>query len=325
VRFRFFLIVMMIFLMSSHFIIFSNAQGAPVTMPYVPNPKVVVDGTVEANEYKVSYTEPTTGITICWEHDGTNMYVALVSPGTGWVGIGFGPTGTGMDGANIIIGYVDDNGSVVLSDEYGQGLNHFPIVSHFGGKDDIISKAGSISNGKTTIEFVFPLNSGDQYHYALTPGGTHGFILAYQQSAKDLTTQHTSAAAGDFYVEASGVAHLRADFTYVLHGSTIDLTDNSSAQGGSITSWLWTFGDGASSTEQNTTHTFSTMNEYTVELKVNDSNGNLATKSQGILVPSKGDRLGIWSTQVAFVSAMIVLTSTFAVGLGANWRRKKKG
>ena len=321
-----FLVILMILFVSTHLISFSNAQVAQATMPYEPNPKVVVDGTIEANEYKGSYNETTTGITIYWENNGINMYVALESPGTGWVGIGFGPTGTGMNGANIIIGYVDDgSGSLVLSDEFGQGWTHSPDVS-LGGSDNIVSKAGSQSAGKTIIEFVFPLNTGDSKDYSMTPGGTYGFFVAYEQSKDDLTSPHTNPHSDtlDFYLEAPGTPP-KADFTYVLQGFMLNSTDNSSTQVGSILSWFWNFGDGTNSTKQNSTHTFSAMGEYAVELKVTDSRGNVATKSQNILVPSKGERLEIWSTQVALVSVMIVLLSFFAVGITVSERKEKEG
>jgi beta propeller repeat protein len=42
---------------------------------------------------------------------------------------------------------------------------------------------------------------------------------------------------------------------------------------GAPTQWFWNFGDGANSTEQNTTHTYSAAGNYTVNLTVNNTNG----------------------------------------------------
>jgi len=42
---------------------------------------------------------------------------------------------------------------------------------------------------------------------------------------------------------------------------------------GTPTNWLWDFGDGANSTEKNTTHTYSAAGNYTVNLSVSNSDG----------------------------------------------------
>ena len=65
-----------------------------------------------------------------------------------------------------------------------------------------------------------------------------------------------------------------ADFTVdVTSGSaplTVIFTDNST---GNPTSWLWNFGDGTNSTEQNPSHTYSNTGLYDVSLKASNSNG----------------------------------------------------
>ena len=51
-----------------------------------------------------------------------------------------------------------------------------------------------------------------------------------------------------------------------------------SATGGSPPyTWLWDFGDGSTSTEQNPVHTYTSPGNYTVTLTVTDSEGNNAT------------------------------------------------
>uniref|UniRef100_UPI000B16127B PKD domain-containing protein n=1 Tax=Methanosarcina barkeri TaxID=2208 RepID=UPI000B16127B len=43
---------------------------------------------------------------------------------------------------------------------------------------------------------------------------------------------------------------------------------------GSPTSWLWDFGDGTNSTEQNPLHTYNEVGNYTVNLKVTNAAGS---------------------------------------------------
>jgi len=57
-------------------------------------------------------------------------------------------------------------------------------------------------------------------------------------------------------------------------------TDSST---GSPTSWKWNFGDGATSTEQNPAHTYSTQGNYTVALTVSNSAGNNTVTKTGYI------------------------------------------
>lgn len=57
-----------------------------------------------------------------------------------------------------------------------------------------------------------------------------------------------------------------ANYTYVASGLKVFFTDTSTVLGGTF---LWDFGDGSTSTEQNPTHTFSIAGDYIVTLTVN--------------------------------------------------------
>jgi len=61
--------------------------------------------------------------------------------------------------------------------------------------------------------------------------------------------------------------------------STIQFTDKSDPRQGSISSWNWNFGDGASSTAQNPAHTYSQTGYFTVSLTVANSGGCSFTSS----------------------------------------------
>ncbi len=88
-----------------------------------------------------------------------------------------------------------------------------------------------------------------------------------------------------------------ADFEVsdVCIGSTGSFTDLSSSAGGDpITSWAWSFGDGATSTQQNPTHAYTTAGIYTVQLVVNTAtcsdfttlNVNVQEKPDALFAPS---------------------------------------
>lgn len=173
---------------------------APV-MPYVEDSAAVVDGSLEPGEYGAAYSDVGTGINVHWEHNGSYLKVGLDSPSTGWVSIGFGPRGIGMDGANIVLGYVEEGGGLVILDAVGIGRNHFPDDER-GGRDDISDASGSVEEGRTILEFVFPLSSGDGLDHSFRTNRTYGFFLGYHATAKDGSTYHTARSESiEFFIE----------------------------------------------------------------------------------------------------------------------------
>lgn len=94
---------------------------------------------------------------------------------------------------------------------------------------------------------------------------------------------------------------LAASFTFSpaapTPGQTVQFTDTST---GSPNSWLWDFGDGATSTAQNPGHSFSELGAYTVSLTVRNSSGSdqvsrtvMAVDANTIIPPN---RLIDWSS-----------------------------
>jgi PKD repeat protein len=65
---------------------------------------------------------------------------------------------------------------------------------------------------------------------------------------------------------------------------TVQFSDRSTDADGRIAEWNWNFGDGATSTQQNPTHRFSTKGSYTVALTVKDDKGATHSTSQAMEV-----------------------------------------
>ena len=73
-----------------------------------------------------------------------------------------------------------------------------------------------------------------------------------------------------------------AAFTFVVDSTdllTVQFTDTSAAGSRDIEEWIWDFGDGNESTEQNPSHTYDEPGDYTVELEVRTAAGNDAVES----------------------------------------------
>jgi PKD repeat protein len=73
------------------------------------------------------------------------------------------------------------------------------------------------------------------------------------------------------------LADFTADNTLGWEPMTVQFTDLSQAVSGTLTSWLWDFGDGQFSSQQNPLHVYPDANYYTVSLTVTNSYDSVAT------------------------------------------------
>lgn len=142
------------------------------------------------------------GFTLRWATlEGGNLGVELTGPTTGWVAVGFDPDQM-MQGANLIIGYVE-SGTPSLRDDWGVATTSHASDVSLGGSDDVTVDGGSESGGETTIEFTIPLDSGDDYDKPLSPGSTYPVILARgPDGADDFTTYHAFVTSAEIEILA---------------------------------------------------------------------------------------------------------------------------
>ena len=69
-------------------------------------------------------------------------------------------------------------------------------------------------------------------------------------------------------------------FSYTIKKTGVIFKDQSTDSDGFIVSWLWDFGDGKTSTEQNPKYLFSAYGTYTVTLSVTDDEGAITSQSK---------------------------------------------
>ncbi|MFT5757260.1 MAG: serine protease [Alteromonadaceae bacterium] len=89
----------------------------------------------------------------------------------------------------------------------------------------------------------------------------------------------TFSALGDV-----GPAAPVADFSYSTDYLSVNFTDTSTDVNNDIASWAWSFGDGATSVEQNPVHVFADTGTYAVSLTVTDAEGQATTTSSNVAV-----------------------------------------
>ena len=150
-----------------------------------------IDGAIAEGEYAHSYHDETTGIDLYWTASGDQICFALRSPGKGWVALALSPTGPMMQGGDIIIGYVSQEGPQI-HDEYADSPMSHKADTELGGRDDILEAAGSATEG-TVIEFCRKLDTGDPYDKPVVAGEME-LQLAYSDKA-DLTSYHAKRSS----------------------------------------------------------------------------------------------------------------------------------
>ncbi len=165
-----------------------------------PSAAASLDGMIVAGEY--AHQTEAGGFEVYWSNDAWNLRVGLMSPGAGYVAIGFDPD-DGMAGANFILGAVRA-GRLVMRDDYGISATlHAPDTS-VEGTTDILGAAGSETASGTCIEFVIPLDSGDQADKRLVPGHTYAILVAYHDTDDDFNMKHTRRGSGTIRLDLPG-------------------------------------------------------------------------------------------------------------------------
>jgi PKD repeat protein len=160
-----------------------------------------------------------------------------------------------------------------------------------------------VPSGATGLKFVIAGGTGDADLYVkfgAAPTDTVYDCRPYA-SGNSETCNIATAQAGTYYVRLkaysafSGVSLTgsystttntapTANFTFTTSGLTATFTDSSTDAQNNITSRLWTFGDGTTSTATSPSKTYAAAGTYTVSLKVTDAGGLTHTKTSSVTV-----------------------------------------
>ena len=174
-----------------------------VTEPAIDEPAIVatagysIDGTIVSGEYAHEMT--IAGVDVYWTNDAYRLRMGLVSPGTGFVAIGFDPDRQ-MEGANFIIASMHE-GELTIRDDYGhEPTSHMEDTAR-GGEDNILAAAGNQWPDQTVVEFIIPLDSGDTMDKPLLPGHQYTVLVSYHSMFDDLSNRHTRRGSGTLQLD----------------------------------------------------------------------------------------------------------------------------
>jgi len=106
-----------------------------------------------------------------------------------------------------------------------------------------------------------------------------------------------------------------ANFTFSCSALSCNFTSTSSDPDGSIASYSWTFGDGATSTAQNPSHVYAAGGTYTASLRVTDNQGAQSTttsKSVTVTAPNSPPVVNAGPDQTAVTGLLYSSTQSFS-------------
>lgn len=133
------------------------------------------------------------GFLLSWTVEGEEAVITMSAPTTGWVAAGFHTEGA-MQNAQIAMGWVDGD-SFSLRDDFGTSFTTHAPDSSLGGTDDLVPVSGIEEDGRTTMVFRMPLDSGDPSDRILVPGEACRALIAYGNEGEDNFTSYHAWAA----------------------------------------------------------------------------------------------------------------------------------
>ncbi len=146
-------------------------------------------------------TEPieAAGASIYLAYDEDFIYVLMEADVEGWLSVGFNESGGGMNGANMILGYLTEEGEPAFRDDVGRGHAHSEADVKA-----ISQPYFERSNGRTVLEFAYPINFPDEQGYnveEIVPGETYSLIVGLHQSSDNIDSKHSTRGMADFEVQ----------------------------------------------------------------------------------------------------------------------------
>lgn len=163
------------------------AQPLRLEVGKVSKTQPQADGTIGQEEYSGRTVDKNTGVEIWSAADSANIYIALRSPGSGWLAMGFGSSG--MKGALMVLAHKNEKGTWTVEQHLGKAFFRHSQVE----RPNLISGMAWQEKGLTCMEFSLPLDYAPGK--SMRSKDPTPIILAYHKDRGDLS-KHSRRSSG---------------------------------------------------------------------------------------------------------------------------------
>lgn len=173
---------------------------------------------------------------------------------------------------------------------------------------------------------------GDVLNYTWNISGVIKYGLVVTHTFTALGTFNVTLTVRDSYGETDNITKQvttvnqapTASFTTSVTETEIDteitFTSTSTDPDNDALTYLWTFGDGKTSTEANPKHAYTAAGTYNVTLKVTDALGATHTSTATTITIKEKAEVGIWLYAAIIIIILIIIIAVAAVVM----KKKKK-
>jgi len=223
------------------------------------------------------YKNPTTGYCAWHDYNGdTTLTGGAVTSDVGPFAFSNQPYNIDQ-GANCGVGFVNSPGTL---DGYTMTLGHewHETLSDQFPAGGWTNHTGGTYNGQENSDecaWISPGSAGGAANISFGSFGAFAEQASWSNDTGACAISHPIVNHG-----GSTAGTPTANFSFSTSGLTANFTDSSTDAGGTIGSHSWTFGDGASSTATNPSHTYASGGTYSVTETVADSVDSTKTSSK---------------------------------------------